>query len=320
MTVAALLYICIQAVCIGTLPDLANSQRPLADVGAHLFGGQGAAFISFGALISIMGTMNAIVLAAARLPFAMAERGQLPAVIAATHRRFHTPHVALFISAVGMLVLTLSGTFASAALLSTIIRLTTYAVTCAALPVLRRKSGQTSAPFTVPAGRIVSNAALLLILWLFSSSSWPEARQALSRRRRRAAFVCRVCGTTTAARLRRQSCEEIAYALLRDRYFRARFLLKGDRSARSDDHLRMPPVILSAKSSSCLRGQADGLVVFAPLNQVSRFLHTIDRSTCDANATGLDRASFGPVEALHGLSRCQTSQSHVKCAVFRRIC
>ena len=177
--ITAVLYVCIQAVCIGTLPDLANSQRPLADVGAHLFGGPGAAFISFGALISIMGTMNAIVLAAPRLPFAMAERGQLPAVIAATHRRFHTPHVALFISAIGMLVLTLSGTFASAALLSTIIRLTTYAVTCAALPVLRRNSGQSSAPFTVPAGRIVSLAALLLILWLFSSSSWPEARQAL---------------------------------------------------------------------------------------------------------------------------------------------
>ena len=51
--------------------------------------------------------VNAIVLAAPRLLFAMAEQGQLPAMISLIHRRFHTPHVALFISAAGMLVLTL---------------------------------------------------------------------------------------------------------------------------------------------------------------------------------------------------------------------
>jgi APA family basic amino acid/polyamine antiporter len=177
--IATLLYVGIQAVCIGTLPDLADSQRPLADAGARVFGRPGAAIVAIGALISVMGTMNAIVLAAPRLLFAMAEQGQLPAMISRVHRSFHTPHVALFISAAGMLVLTLPGTFASAAILSTIIRLITYAVTCAALPVLRRQSGHQRAAFTAPAGPGVVLAALLLIAWLFSSSSWPEARQAL---------------------------------------------------------------------------------------------------------------------------------------------
>ena len=109
----------------------------------------------------------------------MAEQGQLPRIVSSTHRRFHTPHVAILCSAAGMLVLALSGTFASAATLSTIIRLTTYAVTCAALPVLRRRGSAGQALFVVPAGEIVSMVALLLIAWLFSSSSWPEARQAL---------------------------------------------------------------------------------------------------------------------------------------------
>ena len=176
---AVLLYVGIQAVCIATLPELATSQRPLADAGTRLFGGPGAAVISLGALISVMGTMNAIMLAAPRLLFAMAEQRQLPRIISATHRRFHTPHVAILLSALGMLALTLSGTFASAATLSTIIRLTTYAVTCAALPVLRRRSGSSQALFVVPAGEVVSMVALILIVWLFSSSSWPEAYQAL---------------------------------------------------------------------------------------------------------------------------------------------
>ena len=77
-----------------------------------------------------------------------------------------------------MFVLTLSGTFASAAVLSTIIRLATYAVTCAALPILRRRPGSAPALFVVPGGEIVAILALLLIAWLFSSSTWPEFLQA----------------------------------------------------------------------------------------------------------------------------------------------
>ena len=135
IAIVVVLYVSIQAVCIGTLPDLASSQRPLADVGGRLFGMAGSAVISLGALISVTGSMNAIMLAAPRLLFAMAEQGQLPPIVSATHKRFHTPHVAILFSSVGMLILALSGTFASAATWSTIIRLATYAATCAALPV-----------------------------------------------------------------------------------------------------------------------------------------------------------------------------------------
>lgn len=176
--VAVLLFVAIQAVCIGTVPDLARSDRPLADAGTRIFGTGGAAIISLGALISVMGTMSAVMLAAPRFLFAMGEQGQLPGIMSATHRRFHTPHVAILFSAVGMLVLSLSGTFASAATISTIIRLITYVATCAALPVLRRRRSD-PALFSVPAGDIVSIVALILIVWLFSSSSWPEALQTL---------------------------------------------------------------------------------------------------------------------------------------------
>jgi amino acid transporter len=178
--IVALLYVAIQAVCIGVLPGLAATQRPLADVGGRLLGRAGAAIVSLGALISMLGTMNAIMLAAPRLLFAMAEDRHLPRLLSATHSRFRTPHIAIGLSAAGMLVLTLSGTFASAATLSTIIRLTTYAVTCAALPVLRRKSDSADdARFVVPGGDFIAVTALLLIVWLFSTSSWTDARVAL---------------------------------------------------------------------------------------------------------------------------------------------
>jgi amino acid transporter len=114
--------------------------------------------------------MNAIMLAAPRVLFAMGEQGQLPWVVSTTNRRFKTPHVAIAVSAVLMLVLALWGTFLSAATMSTIIRLITYAVTCAALPMLRR-AAPARAQFIVPAGFVVSVAALVSVAWLFSSSS-----------------------------------------------------------------------------------------------------------------------------------------------------
>jgi amino acid transporter len=174
---AALLYIAIQAVCIGTVTDLAQSRQPLADAGARLFGTPGASFIAAGALVSVLGTMHVIMLSAPRLLFAMAERAQLPQIISRPHRRFQTPHLAILFSACGMLALSLSGTFGSAALLSTIFRLITYAATCAALPVLRRRRDVEKALFSLPAGDGISAIAVLLVLWLLSNSSWREANQ-----------------------------------------------------------------------------------------------------------------------------------------------
>ena len=96
--VVALLYLMIQVVCIGTLPGLANSERPLADAGSRFLGASGASILSVGALISVTGTLNSTMLAGPRILFAMAEQGQLPQTLAATHRRFRTPHIAILTS------------------------------------------------------------------------------------------------------------------------------------------------------------------------------------------------------------------------------
>jgi amino acid transporter len=176
--IVVLLYVTLQAICIGTVQNLATSQRPLADAGAYVLGPRGSAFISLGALISVAGTMNAIMLAGSRLLYAMSEQGQLPKIASATHARFRTPHVAILISAAVILALALTGTFISLVTLSTVIRLLTYASTCAAVQVLRRRDGAVGY-FVMPAGKVISTASLLLIAWLFSSSAWSEALQTL---------------------------------------------------------------------------------------------------------------------------------------------
>jgi len=178
ISIVTVLYITIQTVAVGVLPGLATSVRPLADVGGRIFGSPGAGLVALGAIVSVTGAMNASMLAAPRLLFAMAEQQQLPAIVGATHPQFRTPHVAIVMSVAGFLALTLSGTFASAAQLSTIVRLMIYGATCAALPVLRRRPDTTPASFKVPGGDLLAGAAVILVLWLLSSSSATEARQA----------------------------------------------------------------------------------------------------------------------------------------------
>jgi APA family basic amino acid/polyamine antiporter len=171
-----LFYILIQIVCIGTLPGLSASDRPLADAARRFLGQPGAAIISVGAVISIAGNLNVVMLSASRLPFAMAARGELPGVLAVVNKRFRTPHAAILLTSTLMVALTLSGTFLYAVTISTLARLLIYASTCAALPVLRRRAAALPATFQAPAGTAVSFAVLLLSVWLLWNSTWREGR------------------------------------------------------------------------------------------------------------------------------------------------
>ena len=174
IVVVAALYVLIQLVCIGTLPELATSQRPLADAASRVIGPAGAAVIVAGALISVTGTMNAVVLTTPRLLYAMAEQGDLPRGLAVTHARYRTPYVAILISAAAMLVFTLSSTFVTALTISTISRLLTYGAVCVALPVLRRRADVEPATFVLPGGLAIPVAAVALTGWLLSNSSRTE--------------------------------------------------------------------------------------------------------------------------------------------------
>jgi amino acid transporter len=179
IAVVALLYISIQVICIGALPGLATSQKPLADASAIFLGRAGGAIISAGVVVSIIGNLNVIILAGSRLPFAMSERGELPRIISATHRRFCTPHVAILVTSALALVLTLWSTFSKQVNLSVIARLISYSVTCAALLVFRRKQETPRAMFKAPAGVAVAIAALLLSIWLLSNSNWLDIRDSI---------------------------------------------------------------------------------------------------------------------------------------------
>lgn len=176
MAVVTTLYILIQIVCIGTLPGLAGSERPVADASSRFLGGPGGSMVALGAVIAVLGGLHILMLATPRVPFAMAQRGQLPRALAAVQPRFHTPYVAIAVSAAVVLALTLSGTFLYAVTINAIARLLIMMATCGTLPVLRVRGHEPPAKFVVRGGWVVSAAALALCVWLLSNSPWREAR------------------------------------------------------------------------------------------------------------------------------------------------
>ncbi len=165
LLVCTVVYVLIQWVVVGVLPNAAISERPLADVARVAVGSLGAALVAVGALISFYGYLSAKILGMPRVTFALAEQGDFPRAFAAVHPRFHTPYVSILVFAALVWAFALSGEFKWNVTLSAVARLLYYAVCCAALPVLRRK--RVGDPgFRLPAGNFLAGAAVVMCMIL----------------------------------------------------------------------------------------------------------------------------------------------------------
>ena len=174
IAVVATFYILIQTVCIGTLPGLGSSTKPLSDASRLFMGSKGASIITSGVMVSAAGNLIGIVLAGSRLPFAMAEDHYLPGFVARIHPRFRTPHFAIVLTASIGLLLGITGTFTYTLSLTAISKLVTFIGVCAALPALRKRG---PAPgFRAPAGTLLSVVAVTLCTWLLINSGWRPVR------------------------------------------------------------------------------------------------------------------------------------------------
>ncbi len=168
LTVCALIYLGVQVVTLGTLPinDLIASARPLADAGRNFLGPVAGAMISLLACVSVIGNLSALMLVSPRLTLAFAEKGDFPRIFGRLHAAYGTPIVSiLFFAAIGS-ILAIYGTFEWLVLLSVLARLGNYIVTCAAAPILRKKSAE-GPKFRLPFGAVIPLIGMGLCVWLF---------------------------------------------------------------------------------------------------------------------------------------------------------
>jgi amino acid transporter len=165
------LYTAIQLVCVATLPELATSERPLAEAATAMVGSWGGIAMSLGAVVSCLGVFGAVMTPGTRQMYALAESQQLPPVLARLHPGYRTPHWSILVTGLAILLLALSGSFIYLAKISLITRITVFAITCATLPLMRRRADLPEATFKLPAGSVFGCAgAALYVLFLATSS------------------------------------------------------------------------------------------------------------------------------------------------------
>ena len=171
------IYMLIQIVSIGTLPTLASTNKPLADAAGLFMGKTGAIIIAIGAMFSVSGTLNAIMLVGSRLPFAFSEEKQFPAVFSFIHPKYKTPTWSLLLFMTLTIIISLNYSFLSAASISAITRVMIYGIVCVTLIILRKKNPGKTGFFKIKYGNIVAILGVLLTLWLLTSATPEQMKQ-----------------------------------------------------------------------------------------------------------------------------------------------
>ncbi len=190
LALAAVLYMAVQASALAAAPGLAASPAPLADAGRALFGPSGAALVSAGALISMLGFLSGCALGGPRYLVALAEEGHLPAALARGGGRGGAPRAAIAVTAACALAGALALDFRRLVDFGNVAIGAQYTATCAAVLVDRRRGRP--AAFRAPGGAatpIAGVAAALALSAQGGAAQWIAAVAALA-----AGFALRAAG------------------------------------------------------------------------------------------------------------------------------
>lgn len=166
------LYFIVQFAYTATMQGEAAGAAPLVAFGRKLIGPTGAMLMIFAALFSIAGNVMGAMASSARVTFALAAGGQLPGWFSRVNARYATPANSIVFLGATAMILALSGSFVSLAVVSSLARLWVYLASIAALPVIRRKHGAQArrGPARILAPAVFAGG-LLFCLWAISQST-----------------------------------------------------------------------------------------------------------------------------------------------------
>lgn len=183
-SIVSLIYIAANVVYLRILPLTAIASAPEDRVGTlaaqSLMGPWGLTFINLAILISTFGCTNGLILAGARVYYAMARDGLFFRRVAEVSPRTHTPVFSLIIQAIWASLLALSGTYSN--LLDYVIfaALLFYVLTVSGLFVLRKKRPDLERPYkaigypVLPALYVLLAALVMVdLLWIKPKFTWP---------------------------------------------------------------------------------------------------------------------------------------------------
>jgi amino acid transporter len=174
MIAITVIYCLIQVAIVGILPHAAESKAPIAEALHVLLGPAGLTLGSIAVIISVYGWLTGFSLMGSRIIYSMAERDELPPILAEVNARFRTPHAAIILNSALALGCALASNFGQLATFGAISRLGIYIATCGALVALRRKHGDPET-FRAPGGPALAVIGVAFGIWLLSTRRLDQA-------------------------------------------------------------------------------------------------------------------------------------------------
>lgn len=165
LAVVTVVYIAVLGVAIGTFEGIAGHENPVAAASERVMGPVGGTIVAVGIVVSVFGTNAGAALVSPRRFFAMAERGDLPAVFARVHSTTSAPVPAIVLMFSLSALLAATGSFKELAVLGVVARFLQYIPTCIAVLVLRRRAGDAPG-FRLPFGPVLPLLTVGLCGWL----------------------------------------------------------------------------------------------------------------------------------------------------------
>ncbi len=166
-----LIYLAINTVAIGGLPDLAGAPDPLYRLATRAFGPHGATVLRIGGIVSTFGFSAGVALVCPHYVTALADDRHLPDWIARRHPRFGGPTRATVLCTSVTAVLCATLDFSRLLDFSNEAVCVQYLVTAASVVVLGRRDPPGARP---PAWRslVVPAGAAAITVWLASHGDW----------------------------------------------------------------------------------------------------------------------------------------------------
>ena len=152
-----------------SVEEIRRSKLVAADVAQRLIGAPGVVFVASTVMLSTFGTLNATLLTAPRVFFAMADDGLFFRRVASVHPRFGTPYVSILLATGLGVLFVLLRTFEQLADIFVTAIVPFYALAVAAIFVLRRRPGY-APPFRTPGYPVVPALFILATLFLLGNA------------------------------------------------------------------------------------------------------------------------------------------------------
>jgi APA family basic amino acid/polyamine antiporter len=174
------IYLLLNAAFLAVIPihEMAGDPFVAASAAARMFGPGGDTVLRIVMILSLVASVNALVLMGSRVPFAMSRDGLLPAALQRVNRG-GTPVPSLWASVLVTLGLIATNTFNTMIALLAFMFVANYAVTFATFFVMRKRQPDAPRPFRVPLYPLVPGLALFGSLAFIGAALASDATHSL---------------------------------------------------------------------------------------------------------------------------------------------